>query len=511
MAISARLDLRQTQSLVMTPQLQQAIKLLQLSNLELGEFVEQELERNPLLEREEGGGQDGAQDGSPPEPQAETPAERLLDTPAGVESEAPLDVERADLYGADDDPAAYVNGAADGGAADGLMAVSPWGSGGRTDFDDDEMGLERTLAGTVSLREHLTEQLHVDVADPVQRMIGAYLIDLVDEAGYLRVDQQAAAEALGCSEADVEAVIARLQRFDPTGVCARDLKECLALQLAERNRLDPAMQALLDNLDLAARRENAALLRKCGVGADELAEMMAEIKALNPRPGSAFDAEMSQPIVPDVFVRQHADGGWAVELNTETLPRLLVNQRYYARVNSGARTKAEKDYLSERMSSATWLVKSLDQRARTILRVAREIVRQQDGFFMKGVQHLRPLVLRDIATAVQMHESTISRVTTNKYMATPRGLFELKYFFTSSIAAVDGSDAHSAEAVRHRIKQLIDQEDGDEVLSDDRLVELLRAEGIDIARRTVAKYREAMRIASSVQRRRDKKLYAATA
>jgi RNA polymerase sigma-54 factor len=501
MAISTRLDLRQTQSLVMTPQLQQAIKLLQLSNLELGDFVEQELERNPLLEREDG-------TATPPAEAAETtheaPAEKLLDAPASKESEAPLDVERSDLYGADDDPLAYVNGS-DGDAS---TLSTPWGTGGRSDFDNDDVSLERTLATSVSLRDHLTEQLQVDVPDPVERLIGAYLIDLVDDAGYLRADLAAAADALGCTAADLERVIAKLQRFDPTGVFARDLKECLALQLAERNRLDPVMQALLDNLDLAARRDNSTLLKRCGVDADELADMMAEIRGLNPKPGSAFDAEMSHPIVPDVFVRQHTDGGWTVELNGETLPRLLVNQRYFARVNTSARSKAEKDYLSERMSSATWLVKSLDQRARTILRVAREIVRQQDSFFMKGVQHLRPLVLRDIATAVQMHESTISRVTTNKYMSTPRGLFELKYFFTSSISAVDGTDAYSAESVRHRIKNLIEQENGDEVLSDDRLVELLHGEGIDIARRTVAKYREAMRIASSVQRRRDKKLFA---
>jgi RNA polymerase sigma-54 factor len=339
-------------------------------------------------------------------------------------------------------------------------------------------------------------------------LIGAYLIDNIDEAGYLRLDLPATAESLGCGLDDLEAVIAKLQRFDPVGVFARDLKECLALQLAELDRLDPAMQRLLDNLDLIARHDNTTLLKRCEIDADDLVEMLAEIRSLNPKPGLQFDAEMPPPVVPDVFVRQHADGGWMVELNSETLPRVLVNERYFARVHVAARNKAEKEYLAEQLSTANWLVKSLDQRARTILRVSREIVRQQDAFLVHGIQQLRPLVLRNIADAVQMHESTISRVTTNKYMATPRGIFELKYFFTSAIAATDGEESFSAESVRFRIKQLIDAEDPENVLSDDRLVELLREDGINIARRTIAKYREAMRIASSVQRRREKKLFA---
>ncbi len=501
MAVSTRLDLRQSQTLVMTPQLQQAIKLLQLSNIELGEFVDQELERNPLLERAE------AEDAAP----AESPAaaeraggeERLLDAvgPRG-DAEAPLDVGSQDQYGADG--AGPGGGPAEANGYDG--GVSPWGKGGG-DFDD-ESSFERSVAGPVTLRDHLSEQIQVDIDDARERLIGAYLIDMVDETGYLRADLGSVAEALGCAIADVETVLAKLQRFDPPGVFARDLKECLALQLADLNRLDPAMMALLDNLDLVARRDNNLLLRRCQVSADDLAAMLAELRALNPKPGLAFDAEPTQPVVPDVFVRQHSDGGWLVELNSETLPRLLVNERYHARVSPTLRNRVDKDYLAERLSSANWLVKSLDQRARTILRVSREIVRQQDAFLIHGVRQLRPLVLRDIAEAVQMHESTISRVTTNKYMATPRGIFELKYFFTSSIAATDGTDPVSAEAVRHRIRQLVDAEDTEDVLSDDRLVDLLRDEGVDIARRTVAKYRDALRIPSSVQRRRDKKLFA---
>jgi RNA polymerase sigma-54 factor len=276
------------------------------------------------------------------------------------------------------------------------------------------------------------------------------------------------------------------------------------LQLRDRNRLDPAMRLLLDNLPLLAARNVPALLRICGVDAEDLAEMVAEIKSLDPRPGHAFDPPLAQPVIPDVIMRAGPEGDWLVELNADTLPRVLVNNQYFARVSRAVRSKAEREYLTDRLQSANWLLKSLDQRATTILKVASEIVLQQDGFFRRGVQALRPLILRDIADAIGMHESTVSRVTTNKYMATPRGLFELKYFFTSSIAASRGGDAHSAEAVRFRIKGLIDGEPSDDTLSDERIVELLEKDGVEIARRTVAKYREAMRIPSSVQRRREK-------
>jgi RNA polymerase sigma-54 factor len=337
-------------------------------------------------------------------------------------------------------------------------------------------------------------------------MIGQYLIDLVDEAGYLAGDLVSVAERLGAPGAEIEAVLAVLQNFDPPGVCARNLTECLALQLRERDRFDPAMQALVAHLDLVAKRDVAALRRICGVDEEDLTEMIAEVRRLNPKPGLAFGSTLVQPIVPDVFVRPGADGGWSVELNSDTLPKVLVNQSYYAEIAGSARNAAEKTYLADCLQTASWLVRALDQRARTILKVATEIVRQQDGFFVHGVQHLRPLNLKTVADAIGMHESTVSRVTANKYMGTSRGIFELKYFFTSAIAAADGGEAHSAEAVRHRIKQLIDAERPEAVLSDDTIVERLRGAGIDIARRTVAKYREAMRIPSSVQRRRDKQV-----
>jgi RNA polymerase sigma-54 factor len=304
--------------------------------------------------------------------------------------------------------------------------------------------------------------------------------------------------------ARVEATLKLMQDFDPPGIMARNLAECLALQLADRDRLDPAMRALIDNLPLLASRDAPALMKLCGVDAEDLAGMVAEIKALNPKPGLAFDQVEAEPVIPDVLVRPQA-GGFAIELNSDTLPRVLVNNRYYAEVLGSAKRKSDKDYLTDRYQQANWLVKALHQRATTILKVATEIVRQQEGFFRHGVQHLRPLVLRDIALAIEMHESTVSRVTSNKYMATPRGIYELKYFFTSSIAATGGGEALSAEAVRFRIKALIEAETAS-VLSDDRIVEILLAEGVDIARRTVAKYREAMRIPSSVQRRRERTL-----
>jgi RNA polymerase sigma-54 factor len=355
------------------------------------------------------------------------------------------------------------------------------------------------------LADHLTEQMALAITDPAERMIGQYLIDMVDEAGYLAGEIDTVAEKLGASSARVDAVLQRLRSFDPPGVFARNLTECLAIQLKDLDRYDPAMQALVENLDLLAKRDMAALRKICGVGDDDLTEMIAEIRNLNPKPGLAFGSSAVQPIVPDVFVKAAPDGTWQVELNSDTLPKVLINQRYYAQVSSTTRTDKDKAYLADCLQNATWLVRALDQRAKTILKVSGEIVRQQDAFFANGVEHLRPLNLKTIADAISMHESTVSRVTANKYMATSRGIFELKYFFTSAIAAADGGEAHSAEAVRHRIKQLIDGENTRDVLSDDTIVDLLREAGIDIARRTVAKYREAMRIPSSVQRRREKK------
>jgi RNA polymerase sigma-54 factor len=497
MALSQRLQLRQSQALVMTPQLMQAIKLLQLSNLDLAAYVEGELERNPLL--------DSSAEIDTPGPEPERTVDAL---PA---SEASENWNEQDREGAGNDAEQHHddNGPDDterapARTAEGPAGYSEWAGVGPGGREGGDYNLDAFVSAEVTLAGHLAEQLVLAIGDPARRMIGQYLIDLVDEAGYLNGELAAVAEKLGAPLSEIEAVLAIVQGFDPSGVCARNLTECLAIQLRERDRFDPAMQALVGHLDLLARRELSALKKICGVGDEDLADMIGEIRRLNPKPGLAFGSTLVQPIVPDVYVRPGPDGGWIVELNSDTLPKVLVNQRYYAEVSGTTRKASDKSYLVECLQTATWLVRALDQRAKTILKVSNEIVRQQDAFFALGVQHLRPLNLKTIADAIAMHESTVSRVTANKYMATSRGIFELKYFFTSAIAAADGGEAHSAEAVRHRIKQLIDAENPQDVLSDDTLVERLRDAGIEIARRTVAKYREAMRIPSSVQRRREK-------
>ena len=379
---------------------------------------------------------------------------------------------------------------------------------GALSLDAEGLDFDATLTRQPSLAEHLTDQMHLIVSEPAERLIGQHLIGSLNEAGYLTSDVASMAETLGTSVAHVEAVLGKLQASDPAGVFARDLRECLTLQLRELDRFDPAMATLISHLDLVAKRDYVALKALCRVDLDDLKDMVAELRALDPRPGHAFGAEPVQPVIPDVIVRPSPEGAWIVELNTETLPRVLINNQYLARVSATAQRSEDKVYLSECQANATWLVKSLDQRAKTILKVAREIVRQQDAFLLLGVQHLRPLNLRTVADAIEMHESTVSRVTSNKYMATPRGIFELKYFFTTAIASSDSDgDAHSAEAVRHRIKDLIAGE-GQDVLSDDTIVDRLKTSGIDIARRTVAKYRESLGIPSSVQRRREARVQA---
>lgn len=504
MALNQRLDLRQGQSLVMTPQLQQAIKLLQMSNMELQAFVDQELERNPLLERDE---RPEVQKQAPDAPEGQTDMVSALAANTGAEERLrTLDTELENVYTHESRADAANRESMAPPPDSGWSSLRPQGA---LSLDADGLDFDATLTRQPTLAEHLTAQMHLVLGAPAEQLIGQHLIGSLNEAGYLTSDTASMAETLGTSTAHVEAVLARLQACDPPGVFARDLKECLALQLVERNRFDPAMATLVAHLDLVARRDYVALKSLCRVDVEDLKDMLAELRALDPKPGHAFGAEPVQPVIPDVIVRPSPEGAWIVELNTETLPRVLINNQYLARVSATAQRSEDKLYLSEAQANATWLVKSLDQRAKTILKVAREIVRQQDAFLMLGVQHLRPLNLRTVADAIEMHESTVSRVTSNKYMATPRGIFELKYFFTTAIASSDsGGDAHSAEAVRYRIRELIAAE-GQSVLSDDTIVDRLKASGIDIARRTVAKYRESLGIPSSVQRRREARVQAA--
>ena len=497
MALAPKLEFRQSQQLVMTPQLQQAIKLLQLSNLELAEFVEEQLEENPFLERGE-----NPDNGAP-----ERRGEKEVETAAPANSEIDLTSETVTREASESLDAEYEDidrsGAAssDAGASD--YTTNDWASAGSgRGFDGEDREFGATLSKEISLAEHLGEQLTVATRCPTELFIGAYLIDLIDEAGYLRESLEAVAERLGADLADVETTHKLITTFDPCGVGARDLKECLRLQLVDADRYDPAMQAFIENIELLAKADLKGLIKATQADEEDVRDMITEVRALTPKPGYAFGGGAVQTVVPDVFVRKAPDGGWKVELNNHTLPRVLVDQHYYAEISAASSDEKDKVFVTEQFANANWLSKSLDQRARTILKVSSEIVRQQDGFFAYGVKHLRPLNLKVVADAIEMHESTVSRVTSNKYMATPRGLFELKYFFTASIASTGDGEAHSAEAVRHRIRELIEAETKENIFSDDKIVDILLSEGIDIARRTVAKYRETLNIPSSVQRRR---------
>ena len=479
MSLAPRLDLRQAQSLVMTPQLQQAIKLLTLSNLEIEGFIAEEVERNPLLA-------------------ADQTDERV--TPERAEAE-PI---AADMAGGD--AALDVDVAAerfDDGPSEVAISTGSSGSGpGGEELPD----LDSLRAPPASLQDHLLAQAGAAVPR-ADLFVAEHLIDQMDEAGYLHAPLLEVATRLNVPLARVQGVLGIIHGFDPTGVGARDLAECLVLQAKEADRYDPCMARLIDNLDLLARGEVKRLQRMCGVDDEDMADMIRELRSYDPKPGCSYGGEPVQAVVPDLFVTR-TRAGWTIELNAATLPRVLVNRRYHAQLASGAQDRAAKAWLGEMLASANWLVKALDQRQRTIVRVATEIVKQQEAFFLHGVAHLKPMTLARVADAIEMHESTVSRVTSNKYLHCARGLFELKYFFTSAIQSSDGGDAVSAEAVRSALRALIAAE-GDQVLSDDTLVEQLQAKGFDIARRTVAKYREGMGIGSSVQRRRARALKAA--
>jgi len=502
MSLAPRLDLRQSQSLVMTPQLQQAIKLLALSNLELEAFIGTELERNPLLEAGEALAQPAREtaepvEGAEPVSGPEASADTLIDRGAGA-ADSPLDVDYNAETFIDDGPGDAVLS----GASSGLNSASDWqsatGAGGEDGPDFDSFA-----APDVGLHVYLMQQAGA-AFEGIALVIAGQIIGQIDDSGYLEANLLELAYRLGVPLVEVEAVLAVIQGFDPAGIGARSLAECIALQAKEVDRYDPAMATLIDNLDLLARGQIAHLRRICGVDEEDMADMIRELRGYDPKPGLRFGGERPAAVTPDVFVLPSGDG-WVIEINGSTLPRVLVNRRYHAQLaGSAARDKAAKSWLSDCLASANWLVKALDQRQRTILKVTEEIVRRQEGFFRHGVTHLRPLTLKAVADEVGLHESTISRVTSNKYLGCPRGTYELKYFFTSAIQSADGGEAASAEAVKSHIKALIGEEKPDAILSDDTLVDLLRERGFDIARRTVAKYREAIGLGSSVQRRRQK-------
>lgn len=493
MALGPRLDIRQTQSLVMTPQLQQAIKLLALSNLEVETFIGEALDANPLLDVGDSAPVEIGE-GIPEELRRthleSSPVDQLV-SEGRVAEDRPLDIDASALDRDRD--------TGDGARLELSSARESTGSGGEGPDIDEHGHFDLTLS------EHLHGQIGAATSDQQLLFVARWLIDQLDEAGYLRIGLGEVADALGLSAVVVERALGLVQSLDPTGIGARNLAECIALQAKEADRYDPCMARLIANLELVARGEIARLKRLCQVDDEDFADMLAELRSYDPRPGLRFGGGTTESVVPDILIRSTTGGGWDIAINQATLPRLIVNRSYYVEMRGACVGKEAKAWLGEKLADANWLLKALDQRQKTILKVAAEIVKQQDGFFRHGVAHLRPLTLRQVAEAIEMHESTVSRVTSNKYLHCNRGTFELKYFFTSGVGSSDGEGA-SAEAVKAAIRTLIDAEDPKAILSDDALVDLLKAKGFDLARRTVAKYREAIGLGSSVQRRRQKAL-----
>jgi RNA polymerase sigma-54 factor len=481
MGLGPSLSIRQSQQLVLTPQLRQAIQLLQLSNLELDAFLAEEISKNPLLE-------------SGPEEGEQAPSEFVEDSDS---EEAPEDpgADNIILGQADDDRPLDRDWQSEALETDSFSdVVAPGGSEDGFDFD-------RVEYSATSLAEHLTDQLHG--ASGAVGDLARIIAETVDETGYLTVPLEQVADLTGAPVALVEKALELVQGLDPAGVGARSLAECLALQARAADRYDPAMARLIDNLDLLSKGRTQDLKRICGVDDEDLADMIRELRAYDPKPGCQISTAAADGVTPDVFVRQ-TQTGYAIELNQATLPRLLVNRRYYQELKAGPQDKASRAWLSECLQNASWLVKALDQRARTIVKVVGEIVKRQHGFFERGVSAMKPMTLREVADAIGMHESTVSRVTSNKYLLCDGGLYELKYFFGSGVASAEGEGGAAAEAVKAGIREIIEAET--EVLSDDAIAALLKQRGFDCARRTVVKYREAMGIGSSIQRRRLRKI-----
>jgi RNA polymerase sigma-54 factor len=508
MALTPRLDIKQSQSLVLTPQLQQAIKMLQLSSIELVEFVAEEVAQNPILEYSDASPErndlekdnDADKDKAPQNKDTKTTDDFLKDhSPISTEKDTPLDTDYSEMY---DDSASDQMGTLpeQNLGLNGSNMIT----GGSGNFDFSDTTFEQKQSDTLSLKSHLEEQLVLLNAAPYEKIIIQYLIGLMDEAGYITEETHLIAERCGCDVEDIERIFKIAQTLEPLGVFARSLSECLKIQQIQADRYDPAMEIFLDNLEMLGERKFSDLRKLCNVSKEDFLDMVEEIKSLNPKPGLEFGEEVVFTVIPDVFVKKSPKGKWFVELNNDTLPKVLVNNRYLKEVGSDNIKKEDKDYIDECVSKANWLVKALDQRANTILKVSSELVRLQKRFLNEGIQYLAPINLKTIAEAIEMHESTVSRVTANKYIATPRGIFEMKFFFTTAIGSLDSDNQHSSRSIKYKIKQLIDDEDPKKILSDDKIVEVIRAEGIDIARRTVAKYRESLEIPSSIIRRRMK-------
>lgn len=509
MALTPRLDIKQSQSLVLTPQLQQAIKMLQLSSTELVEFVADEVAQNPLLEYSESAPErsDREKENSATKEETSSNEEETKTTddflqehsPVSAERDTPLDTDYSEMY--DDSVSDQIGTLPEQNLG---LNGSNMITGGSGSFDFTDTVVEQKQSDTLSLKLHLEEQLVLLNAAPYEKIIIQYLIGLMDEAGYITEETHLIAERCGCNEDDIERIFKIAQTMEPLGVFARSLSECLRIQQIQADRYDPAMEIFLDNLEMLGERKFSELRKLCNVSKEDFLDMVEEVKSLNPKPGLEFGEEVVFTVVPDVFVKKSPKGKWFVELNNDTLPKVLVNNRYLKEVGSETIKKEDKDYIDECVSKANWLVKALDQRANTILKVSSELVRLQKKFLNEGIQYLAPINLKTIAEAIEMHESTVSRVTANKYISTPRGIFEMKFFFTTAIGSLDSDNQHSSRSIKYKIKQLIDEEDPKKILSDDKIVEMIRAEGIDIARRTVAKYRESLEIPSSIIRRRMK-------
>jgi RNA polymerase sigma-54 factor len=490
MGLEIKQTLKLTQQLVMTPQLQQAIKLLQLSRLELAETINQELLENPLLEVAEEGPEE-----EPTAGEAETGAEASGD---GEDPEALLSEEAAagleEVRVAEEAKEEF-----DWENYLGEYSSAPASREGSSYEERDLPSYEATLTRAPSLREHLLWQLRLSSLDDRQRNIGALIIGNLDADGYLKASLEDIAAAAEATPEEVEAVLKEVQQFDPVGVAARDLRECLLIQAAERYPDHQLVHRILaDHLGDLERRRYQQVAKKLGVSIEQVAEALELIQKLEPKPGRSISEEEPQYITPDIYVYK-VDGEYVIVLNEDGLPKLKVNNFYKEALAQGASPEA-REYVQNKLRSALWLIRSIHQRQRTIYKVTESIVKNQREFLDKGIAYLKPMVLRDVAEDVGMHESTISRVTTNKYVHTPQGVFELKFFFNSGINRVHGG-AVASEAVKERIRQIIAAEDPARPLSDQAIADRLKAEGIDIARRTVAKYREMLGILPSSRRR----------